>query len=134
VGGFAVSLHGAVRATLDVDLVLPFEESYFVQAEQAFTAAGLRCRVPVTAREIARHHREYTRDRHMISWSFWSPADPLRLVDVVLTHDLREFRRTTFELQGVTVQVLALDDLIRMKRGSPREADLRDAEALEKLG
>lgn len=41
VGGYAVALHGAVRATADVDLVIEFKEDSFAQAEAALLSLGL---------------------------------------------------------------------------------------------
>jgi len=36
VGGYAVALHGAVRGTLDVDLILRFQERHFVAAQAKY--------------------------------------------------------------------------------------------------
>ena len=42
VGGYAVALHGAVRGTMDIDLVIRLEEAQFVRAERALRSIGLR--------------------------------------------------------------------------------------------
>ena len=133
-GGCAVQLHGVARETLDVDVVVPFEEEYFLHAERAFVSIGLRCRCPVTATEVFHCREDFYRNRHMISWSFWNPADPAQVDDVVLSHDLRNLERTVFEIEGRSVHVLTREALIGMKRSSPREQDRVDAEALEQRG
>ena len=76
---------------------------------------------------------EYIRNRNLVAWNFFDPADAARLVDVVITHDLKGKRRFTVQTLGGPVHVLAIRDLIEMKRTSGRPQDLADIEALEKL-
>ena len=133
VGGFAVALHGAVRGTLDVDLILRFSEKQFTAAEQALGAIGLRPRLPVTAREVFRFREEYIRNRNLHAWSFVNPDRPSEIVDVILTENLADVKVRRLKVQGQTVRVISLDDLIRMKEQSGRPQDLEDARALRDL-
>ena len=52
VGGFAVALQGAVRGTVDLDLVIKLEQKEFLKLESTLNALGLRSRIPVTAKEV----------------------------------------------------------------------------------
>ena len=54
VGGYAVALHGAVRGTMDIDLVIPWTEESFNTTEATLKSLGLQSRLPVTAREVFR--------------------------------------------------------------------------------
>ena len=47
VGGLAVVLHGYVRFTQDIDLVIQLERENVLRAMNAFTAIGYRPLVPV---------------------------------------------------------------------------------------
>ena len=53
--------------------------------------------------------------------------------DIVITQDLKGKRRHTLQTLLGPVHVLAIRDLIEMKRASGRPQDLADIEALEKL-
>jgi hypothetical protein len=133
VGGYAVALHGAVRGTMDIDLVIRQEETQFVRTERALQSIGLEPRLPVTAREVYRFREEYIRNRNLIAWSFVNPVVPSELVDVVLTHDLAKLKTETIRVQGRQIRVVALDDLIAIKQKSDRPQDREDVRALETL-
>lgn len=133
VGGYAVALHGAVRGTLDIDVVIRRQEAHFARAERALGSIGLQPRLPVTAREVFRFREEYIRNRNLIAWSFVNPAVPSELVDIVLTHDLADLSTETIRVQGRRIRVVALDDLIAIKLGSARPQDREDVRALQAL-
>ena len=133
VGGYAVALHGAVRGTVDVDLVIRLRESDFLRAERALMSLGLHPRLPVTASEIFRYREEYIRNRNLTAWSFVNPALPSEIVDVILTEDLAKMKVRRIKVRGRTVRVASIEDLIRMKRSSGRPQDLEDVGALRRL-
>jgi hypothetical protein len=133
IGGYAVALHGAVRGTMDIDLVIRLEETQFVRAERALKSIGLEPRLPVTAREVCQFREEYIRNRNLIAWSFVNPSVPSELVDIVLTHDLADLNTVTIRVQGRQIRVVALDDLIAIKQQSGRPQDREDVRALKAL-
>ena len=49
VGGYAVALHGAVRGTVDVDVILAWDQRTLRAAEKALVGLGLVSRLPITA-------------------------------------------------------------------------------------
>ena len=133
VGGYAVALHGVVRGTVDIDLVLSFRLEHFVGAEAAFRSMGLSPRLPVTASEVFRFREEYIENRSLTAWTFVNAADPSELVDVVLTHDLSGLKTKRVLVQGRAIKIVAIDDLIRMKTAAGRPQDLEDVRALRTL-
>jgi hypothetical protein len=133
VGGYAVALHGAVRGTLDVDLILRFNERNFAAAEKAFMGIGLRPRLPVDANEVFQFREEYIHNRNMTAWTFLNPDRPSEIVDVILTMNLADVMTRNFKIKGGSVRVIGLDDLIRMKEASGRPQDLEDVRALRAL-
>jgi hypothetical protein len=132
-GGYAVSLHGAVRGTVDLDIVLRLSKPDFVAAEAALKEAGLQPRLPVSAGEVFEFREEYIRNRNLIAWTFSNPANPAEIVDVILTHDLSRLKIKTISSDGWKLPVLAVADLIAMKKLSGRPQDLEDIRALEAL-
>jgi hypothetical protein len=132
-GGYAVALHGAVRGTVDVDLVLVFSEENFLAAEKAFQSLGLQPQLPVTGADVFKFRREYIDNRNMIAWSFVNHKNPAELVDIIITHDLKTMHTTKILSGGHALPVISMGDLIAMKRAAGRPQDVEDIGALERL-
>jgi hypothetical protein len=133
VGGYAVALHGAVRGTVDIDIVLRWTLRDLEAAETALSSLGLVSRLPVTADSVFRFRDEYIGNRNLIAWNFYNPQDLSEQLDIVISEDLRGKRTIRVDTRNGPVQVLSRKDLIAMKRASGRPQDLADVEALEKL-
>ena len=132
-GGYAVALHGAVRGTVDVDLVLRLEEGPLDRARRALESLGLSSRLPLTASEVANFRHEYIERRNLLAWSFVNAERPSEIVDLVLTHDLKELKTTRIAVDARRIRVVGLADLIRMKKASGRPQDLADVDALKRI-
>ena len=135
-GGYAVALHGVVRGTIDVDVVLHWTKRTLAKTEAALNSIGLVSRLPVTARDVFEFRDEYVRNRNLTAWNFYNPDDPSERVDIVITYDLtgkpgRRLKRV--KLPSGPVQVLSVKDLTGMKRSSGRPQDIEDIRALEWL-
>jgi hypothetical protein len=133
VGGFAVALHGAVRGTVDVDVILAWDSRSLRAAEKALKAIGLVSRLPITADDVFRFRDEYIRNRNLIAWNFYNPQDLTEQLDVIISTDLKGKKVQRIETVDGPVRVLGRNDLIAMKRASGRPQDLADVDALEKI-
>ncbi len=134
VGGHAVALHGAVRGTVDVDMIIPYEQAQYSLASETLTGLGLRPRLPIDPITAYADRDDLIQNRNMLAWSFLNPDDPLQVVDILITHDLNEMETVDiFVGSNESLAVVGLADLIKMKRASGRPQDLADVEALEKL-
>ena len=133
-GGHAVALHGAVRGTLDVDLVLARSRENFAAAESGLNRMGLQSRLPLKAQEVFDFREEYIRNRNLIVWSFVNQADPTEIVDIILTENLEAMQVDMISVGGLRLPVVAVADLIRMKEKSGRPQDLEDIQALRSIG
>lgn len=132
-GGFAVAIHGAVRGTVDIDIVLALSEKNFAAAEAALRDIGLRPRLPVTAREIFTFRAAYIKNRNLVAWNFVNPGDPTEAVDIIITEDLRKMKIRRVRAGSDTIPIVSIEDLIRMKKRSGRPQDLEDIKALKVL-
>lgn len=132
-GGYAVALHGAVRGTVDVDLVIRLKRADFEKAEAALKSLGLQPRLPVTATEVFDFREEYAARRNLLAWSFLNPSNPLEIVDILTMEDLSQMKTVLLNVGGAKLRVVSLPDLIRMKKRSGRPQDLEDISALERL-
>lgn len=131
-GGHAVALHGATRGTLDVDIVLAMSKENFVAAEKALLSIGLASRLPVDAAEVFAFRKEYLERRNLIAWNFLDAKDPSRVLDIVLTWELKPGEVAKVRAAGREIPVLSKNALIAMKKASGRPQDLVDVEALER--
>lgn len=139
VGGVAVLLHGHVRATADLDLVLDLSPDNVQGALAVLEAQGLVPRLPVQAQEFAdpEVRDRWRRERHLTVFALHDPDDPRREVDLFAEEPLpfAELWESSVvvPLSGIPVRVASRDHLIEMKRAAGRPQDLADVAALEAL-
>lgn len=133
VGGYAVALHGAVRGTVDIDIIIALNKRSYRQSEKALNSIGLKPRLPVSADDVFSFREEYINNRNLIAWSFINPDNPLEIVDIIITEDAGKTRYVTKSFNGTKIKIAAIEDLIRMKKKSARKQDIEDIKALEKL-
>jgi len=133
VGGHAVALHGAVRGTVDVDIVLAWNRKTLQQAEATLHELGLISRLPISANDVFNFRDEYVANRNMVAWNFYNPKDPSEQLDIIICYDLTGKRSKRIETADGSVVILGRNDLIEMKRESGRPQDLEDIRAMEKL-
>lgn len=128
-----MALHGAVRGTVDIDLVVVLTRSNLSAAQIALEGLGLRSRLPVDAGEVHAFREEFIKKRNLIAWSFTNPQNPAEIVDLIITHDLADLKSVSIRVMGLTIPVLSIADLIRMKEKTGRPQDREDVRALKAL-
>ncbi len=133
VGGHAVALHGAVRGTLDVDLIIRWELKNLKLVERALGEIGLRSRLPIASQDIFNSRDEYIKERHLIAWNFINPDNPCEQVDILIISGLEGVSVERISFEGQTLNIISKKDLIAMKEASGREQDLWDIKALRSL-
>jgi predicted nucleotidyltransferase len=139
VGGVAVVLHGHVRMTADLDLVVDLEPANVRAAVEALIGIGLAPTIPVDAMDFADPivRESWVRDKAMTVFSLIDPKDAFRHVDLFADPPVRFAelweRAEVIRLPTVEVRVASVDDLIAMKRLAARAQDLADIEALEEI-
>jgi hypothetical protein len=132
-GGYAVALHGAIRGTVDIDVVIALTERQFILAEKALGSIGLKSRIPVNAQELFRFRNEYIKNRNLLAWSFENPDRPIEIVDVLLHVDLRKIQTTRRKFRKNVLKIVSLKDLIKMKTKTGRAQDEADVSALRQI-
>ncbi|HEV7164164.1 MAG TPA: DUF6036 family nucleotidyltransferase [Gammaproteobacteria bacterium] len=139
VGGLAVILHGYLRGTHDLDLVIGLEPSNCAKGLQALESAGLRPRLSATMQDFADpvKRRDWHENRNMDVFPLWDPQNPLRSVDVFV-HEPIGFDTlwrdsVTKEYDGLRVRVASIPHLIQMKSAVNRPQDRLDIENLRAI-
>lgn len=136
VGGVAVVLHGHIRLTRDLDLVVDLEPAAATATITALSQLGLVPKVPVAAAQFADPvaRESWAEEKGMVVFSLYDPANPLRIVDLFVRPPLPFedlFRRSLLVPIGhSTTRIASLADLIAMKRQAGRPQDLLDIEQL----
>ncbi len=133
VGGWAVALHGAVRGTVDLDIVIALTKDNTRRAVAALKSIGVEPRLPLTADEVIDFREEYIKNRKMLAWRFINPSDSTEVVDILIIEDLRSLKTTFVKLAKGRIPILAIEELIQMKKRAGRPQDLEDIKALERL-
>ncbi|MGH2710578.1 MAG: DUF6036 family nucleotidyltransferase [Actinomycetota bacterium] len=139
VGGLAVILHGHIRHTYDLDLIIDLTPEEAHRAMAALTELGFRPKVPVKAEEFAdpAARARWIEEKGMTVFSFWDPVDSSLIVDVFVGEpipfeDLWS-RSLVLPLKSTEVRVASIPDLIELKRRAGRHVDLTDIEVLEDM-
>ena len=133
VGGYAVSLHGAPRGTIDVDIVLAWSLKNLRAAENALNKIRLTSQLPLNAEIMFNFRDEFIQNRNLVAWNFVDISNPIRQVDIIITYKLTSDRVTKIKSKMGILKVLKKDALIKMKQESNRPQDLEDIKALEQL-
>lgn len=123
VGGFALAAHGYPRATLDIDLWVLASKDNAVAVYDALKEFG------APLKDLAPN------DFAVEGVVFQIGVAPRR-IDIITKIDGVDFtdaysRAKTLQLNGTTLPVISLPDLLANKRASSRLKDLADVELLE---
>jgi hypothetical protein len=138
-GGVALVLHGVVRFTADLDLIVDLEHENLARFVRVMQDLRYRPRNPLKAEDlIDRQNREsWKRDKGMVVFSFASQASSMELVDVFIeeVYPFPEIQKELFMVnaKGVSIPVLSSRHLKQMKKASNRPRDLADIAALETM-
>jgi predicted nucleotidyltransferase len=138
-GGIAVNLHGYIRATMDLDVFMMLDDVNTGKFIKIVKELGYKPKVPVTIDDFSdpAKRREWINKKNMVVFSVYNPDDDMEHVDILL-EDKIDFhkaykRREIIKSGGLTINLISLDDLIRLKEIAGRERDKIDIKALQKI-
>ena len=135
VGGVAVVLHGVVRFTADLDLIIDMSPSNIDRLWSALEALHYRPKVPVKVSEFqdAKLRRQWIEKKNMKVFSFFHVKDPLKTIDVLIDTPVsyQNAKKVIYRAKGVAIPTLGIDDLKKLKRKAARPQDLADIRSLE---
>lgn len=138
-GGFAVNLHGFLRATQGLDILIDLDPDNARLAMKTLSSCGMQPRVPVPVSDFvdAEKRRDWYEKRNMLVFQLIHPQHPFLSVDAFIRNpiDFDELwqRAMVVQLGSIPCRIVGVDDLIAMKSAAGRPVDLRDIEALRRL-
>ncbi|MDO8414341.1 MAG: hypothetical protein Q7S51_11200 [Gallionellaceae bacterium] len=135
----AVQLHGFLRATFDIDLVVAMHDENLLRFIAVAKQYGLVPAIPVpidtlrNASQIDQWHRE----KGMLAFALREPNIGGSVVDVLVRPEVPFDRLMANAVAGQLfarqVWIASIEDLLTMKRSANRPKDQLDIVALEKI-
>jgi len=139
VGGVAVVLHGYLRATADLDLIIGLEPPNIDRALGVFERLGFKPRAPVSLRAFgdAEERKRWIAEKNLQVFSLWHSDMPGFEVDIFVESPMPfeelHARAGSARIGASNVPVASIEDLITMKQAAGRSRDREDIDALVQL-
>lgn len=139
VGGLAVQLHGFLRSTFDVDLVLAMNEDNLVRFIAVAKQYGLIpvIPVPIDSLKNAGQIDQWCREKGMLAFALREPHIGGGVVDILLRPEVPFETLMANSVAGILfgrqIWIASIDDLLTMKRSANRPKDQLDVVALGKI-
>ena len=137
VGGIATVLHGAVRFTADLDIVVEMTASNIKKVFSALQELGYRPRVPVKIEDFQNKkiRQDWIRNKSMRAFSFFHTQDSLKIVDLLIEEFLpySQIKKIPFRTKGVMIPAASIGDLVKFKKIAGRPQDILDIESLQEV-
>jgi len=136
VGGVAVNLHGYLRFTGDLDILVLLDEKNLKKLDQIMSRLDYSERLPVSIMELQDQKQvmKWLKEKNLRAYTYVPPKNNPLQIDV-LTEESLQFgnyhkRRIVKKISNVSIPVVSIDDLVKMKKKAGRPQDLTDLEAL----
>ena len=139
VGGMAVQLHGYLRMTYDIDIVLAMNDENLERFIEVAKQFGLRPIIPVPIDSLKNSSLidQWHQEKGMLAFALREPGAGGSAVDVLVRPDVPYERLVAQAVRGRlfghSVNIASIDHLLEMKRIANRPKDQLDIAALEKI-
>lgn len=136
-GGVAVNIHGYQRMTQDLDLVIQLVPKNIINALTALEDLGYTPAIPVTKTQFSdlKIREQWIQSKHMEVLSLISDLHPETTLDIFVTEpfDFNSEYRDSEKIQldqNLSVHVISIPTLIKMKERAGRDRDKDDIQHL----
>lgn len=138
VGGIAVNLLGSLRSTADLDILVEMSNENLEKVVKILKKKGYRVKQPVNPMKITdeKTREDWIKNKHMKAFNFYQ-EDQLKEVDIIIESPV-SFKQaiktaSRIKIGSITLPVISIDHLIKMKKGTGRSVDKLDIEELKKI-
>ena len=138
-GGVALVLHGVVRLTADLDLIVELSTENLRKFIRAINELGYKPKPPVDAEDFIDplNRKAWKEEKGMEVFSFYHPKMPINLIDVFVNEPIGfneiESEIVIFKARDIKIPVISKKHLKALKRKANRPQDIADIEALEEI-
>lgn len=139
VGGVAFVLHGAVRLTADLDLMVSLDRDNIAKFVDVMNEFGYKPKIPVKAEELLNpEKRDYwLKEKNMKVFSFYHPHQAISLIDIFIyepvDYEAMKIHSVKMKIGNLFIPVASIDDLIKLKKISGRKQDFEDIKTLKDI-
>lgn len=142
VGGIALNLHGSLRNTADLDILVEMSNENLAKIVKILKKRGYRVRQPIDPLRIAdpRLRKNWIRNKRMKAFNFYLDHE-LKEVDLIIdspvTYEEARKRASRIRVGTLSLPLISIDHLIQMKRRAGRaidRLDIADLKRIKKLG
>jgi hypothetical protein len=138
VGGIAVNLLGSLRSTADMDILVEMTDANLTKVVSILKKKGYRVKQPVDPMGIAdrKKREDWIKNKHMKAFNFYK-EDEFKEVDIIIespvSFEEAEDDMVRVRSGHITIPVISIDKLIKMKKDTGRSVDRLDIEELKKI-
>jgi hypothetical protein len=133
IGGIAVVAHGHIRTTRDLDITYATAPENLKALGDFLVAADARLRGVAEVVPFVPDERTLERVEMLTLETRDGSLDLLAAPPGAPPYDVMRKRAEPIDLEGRTVLVASIEDLLAMKKAAGRPRDLEDIEALEAI-
>ncbi|MDP8292265.1 MAG: hypothetical protein RAP41_01795 [Candidatus Orphnella occulta] len=138
VGGIAVNLLGSLRSTADIDILAEMTDANLRKIVVILKSKGYCVKHPVDPMSLAdkKTRQEWIKDKHMKAFNFYK-KNSLNELDIIIDSPVT-FEKAVktckhFKCGKITIPVISVDNLMKMKLASNRPLDKIDLEVLRTI-
>jgi len=139
VGGLAMNLLGVPRVTYDIDILIDMEDDNISALMRLTKEWGFKPKIPVNVMDFADQAKreEWIATKNMKAFNLvnakWALSEIDIIIDAPVTYSGARKSAKKISVQGVSIPVISIDDLIKMKQAAGREMDKADVQYLKKV-
>lgn len=138
VGGIALNLHGSLRSTADLDILVEMSDRNLAKIVTILLRRGYRVRQPVDPMGMAdrKTREDWIRRKHMKAFNFYKDGE-LKEVDIIIdspvSYGAARKKAARKRVGRISLPLISIPHLIQMKQGTGRAVDQWDVEELKKI-
>lgn len=138
-GGVAIVLHGVVRLTADLDIIVDLDQENIDKFARAMGEIGYRPKVPVKVEELGdpSKRKNWIDQKGMQVFSFFHPQKQMEIIDVFVK-EIIPFaelyaERSVIKAGDVQIPIVSIKHLKLLKKIAGRPQDIADIRSLDNL-
>lgn len=138
VGGMATNLHGFARNTADMDILVEMSDKNLAKVVTILKKKGYSVKQPVDPMGIAdkKIRGGWIKNKNMKAFNFYKHSEH-REIDIIIDSPVSYEKAKGNAIQrrvgSLSMPVISLKDLIKMKKKSGRDLDMMDVERLVRI-
>jgi hypothetical protein len=132
IGGLAVNLYGVPRFTMDVDLIIDFNQKNIDNLGNCIKTLGLYTKDSIKLETLVdtQKRKALIKEQQMAAVTLLSHSSMVPMVQILIHHQL-DFQKAysnsiTRDLAGIPVRLASIEDLVKLKKVTSRLQDYSD--------